>query len=129
LEFTNNPFSTTYPFMPKKKEVKLKEEVDGDTQIKKIIGSRIKRVRRHFDRTADWVARRVGIKRGALTQIENGRNNITAALLWKIASALSCDIKEFFPGVPDSKTLSELDYATIARENEQAAEWAKKAFK
>lgn len=114
--------------MRKVKQVTIEKEVRSEDEIKKIIGSRIKRVRRHFNRTTSWLAGRVGVKRGALSQVENGHNNISASLLWKIASVLGCDIKEFFPNVPDSKTLNELDYAVIAQENEQAVQFAKRAF-
>jgi hypothetical protein len=38
-------------------------------------------------------------------------------------------MREFFPDVPDSTSLSQTDLNTIALENKQAAEFAKKAFK
>lgn len=115
--------------MPKKKDAKIKSKVETDDELKGIIGGRLKRIRRRRDRTARWVAEQVGITRVALTQIENGRNNVTATLLWKIANALHCDIKEFFPLVPDHTSLDQADLDVIAQENQRAAEFAKKAFK
>lgn len=115
--------------MIKKKESIIETKTQEDGDIRKIIGSRIQRVRRHLGKTADWVASNIGLTRGAITQIENGRNNINATLLWKIATILECDIKEFFPNVPDAKTLDQADYEKISKENERAAVYAKKAFK
>lgn len=115
--------------MTKKKRDTIDTRAQDDKALRKIIGSRIQRVRRHLGRTADWVARGIEVSRGAITQIENGRNNISATLLWRIASVLECDIKEFFPIVPAAKTLDQADYEKIKKENEQAAVYARKAFK
>ncbi len=115
--------------MPKNKRGTIDISTQGEEDLRKIIGSRIQRVRRRLGRTADWVARKIGMSRAAVTQIENGRNNINATLLWKIASVLECDIKEFFPIVPDSKTLDQADFEKIKKENERAAVYAKQAFK
>ena len=115
--------------MAKKKSSTIEAGVENDDELKKLIGGKVKRVRRRRDRTARWVGEQAGISRIALTQIENGRNNISAVLLWKIASVLHCDIKEFFPAVPDSSALNQADLSTIALEDKQAAEFAKRAFK
>ena len=115
--------------MAKKKSDKIQIKIESDNELKKLIGGKVKRVRRRRDRTARWVAEQAGITRIALTQVENGRNNISSALLWKIANVLHCDIKEFFPAVPDSTALNQSDLDTIALEDKQVAEFAKKAFK
>lgn len=115
--------------MGQKNRSRIEPKVENDDELKKLIGARIKRVRRHRDRTARWVAEQAGISRISLTQIENGWNNISATLLWKIANILHCDIKDFFPAVPDSASLSQLDLDSIALEDKQAAEFAKRAFK
>lgn len=115
--------------MPKNKSSKIEVKVETDDDLKRIIGGRVRRARKRLDRTARWLAEQIGSSRVALTQIENGRNNINATLLWKIASVLHCEMKEFFPDVPDSTSLSQTDLNTIALENKQAAEFAKKAFK
>lgn len=125
-------YVTDFPhliFMAKKKSSTIETRVENDDELKKLIGGKVKRVRRRRDRTARWVAEQANISRIALTQIENGRNNISAVLLWKIASVLHCDIKEFFPAVPDSSALNQADLSTIALEDKQAAEFAKRAFK
>ncbi len=125
-------YVTRFPlliFMLKNKSSKLEMKVESDDDLKRIIGGRVKRARKRLDRTARWLAEQIGSSRVALTQIENGRNNVNATLLWKIASVLHCEMKEFFPDVPDSTSLSQTDLNTIALENKQAAEFAKKAFK
>lgn len=115
--------------MPSKIKATINSEIDSDAEIKKIIGARIKRIRNRFGKSAEWVAERIGLTRSALTQIENGRNNINATHIWKIASVLKCDIKDFFPAVPDSTSLNQADLDIIALENKQAAEFVKEAFK
>ncbi len=108
------------------KKGKIKKEVNDELKV--LIGGRVQRVRKRLDRSALWVAERIGITRGALTQIERGHNNVSAVQLWKIASVLKCDIKDFFPDVPNSAPLTETDLQIIAEENEQAVGFAKKAF-
>lgn len=98
-----------------------------DQELKKIIGGRIKRVRLRLNRTARWVAEIAGISRISLTQIENGNNNVSAVVLWKIAGALRCDIREFFPDVPNAVTLAEADLEILKEENRKAAEFMKRA--
>ena len=104
-------------------------EQEDDSTIKEIIGKRIKRARSRHGQSAQTIAEKVGISRSSLTQIETGRNNISATLLWKIAGVLHCEIKEFFPDVPDSTSLEKSDLDIIAKENSKAAEFMKKAFK
>ena len=113
--------------MQKNKKVIIQKCPDSD--LKKLIGGRIQRIRKRMDKTARLVAEQANISRESLTQIENGRNNINAVLLWKIAAVLKCDIKDFFPAVPDSASLTQNDIKIIAAEDKQAAEFAKKAFK
>ena len=115
--------------MTKNEHSTIEISIDSDEELRKILGGRIKRIRNRFDKSASWVAERIGLTRGALTQIENGRNNVSAILLWKIANVLHCDVKEFFPAVPDSTSLSQADLNIIALEDKQAADFAKKAFK
>jgi len=99
-----------------------------DGELKNIIGGRIKRARLRHDRTARWVAEKAGISRISLTQIENGNNNVSAVVLWKIAGVLRCDIREFFPDVPNATTLAETDLSILKEENRKAADFMKKAY-
>lgn len=104
-------------------------EQEEDFTIKDIIGKRIKRARGRHGQSAQTIAEKVGISRSSLTQIETGRNNISAVLLWKIAGILHCEIKEFFPEVPDSTSLVKNDLEIIAKEDTKAADFMKKAYK
>lgn len=115
--------------MKSEKTSKMKVLPEGDKEMRKIIGNRIKRIRLRFHKTAKEVAEKIGMKRGALSQVETGKNNISAVSLWKIACFLQCDIKDFFPNVPESHTLNETDLAIIAEENESAAKYIDRAFK
>lgn len=100
-----------------------------DREMREIIGKRIKRIRLRFHKTAKEVGEEIGTTRGALSQIETGKNNISAVSLWKIACLLQCDIKDFFPNVPEAHSLNETDLAIIAEEDESAATFIKQAFK
>jgi transcriptional regulator with XRE-family HTH domain len=115
--------------MSRKKKAILATGDDSDGELRSMIGGKIKRIRKRRDKTARFVAEKSGITRGGLTQIENGRNNVNAVLLWKIANALNCDVKDFFPAVPDVKSFTEADAKIIELENKKAAEFARKAFK
>lgn len=104
---------------------------DGDIEkeIRVAIGSRIAELRRKRKLTARQVGEKLKISREAVTQIENGRNNITALALWKLATLFHCDIKDFFPDVPDGYGLTKIDTDKIAQEGGQkAAHWAKELF-
>jgi|GEM_PF-1167758 len=115
--------------MKSEKPSKMKVPPDGDEEMRKIIGNRIRRIRLRFHKTAKEVAEKIGMKRGALSQVETGKNNISAVSLWKIACFLQCDIKDFFPNVPEAHSLNETDLAIIAEEDESAAKFIKQAFK
>ena len=115
--------------MSKKKKGTIAKEIrESDERLKFLVASRIQRVRKHLNFTAQRLAAEMGISRTALTQIETGRNHINAVTLLKLASVLKCDIKEFFPSVPSSATLTELDVETVKKESAEAAELLRKAF-
>lgn len=124
----------TYTLSPQNKIMTRKknstiEEEDADLHIKAMIGQRIQRARDRLNKSAETVAKKVGISRSALTQIETGRNNVNAVLLWKIAAALHCNISDFFPLVPDSNSLHESDMAIIDKENVDAGKYMREAYK
>lgn len=101
----------------------------SDDELKLLIAKRIKRIRGRLGYTAKRVANELGISRSALSQIETGRIHINAVTLCKLAYVLHCNVEEFFPKVPNSSSLTESDITLVAQENEQAAEFFKKAFK
>ena len=117
--------------MTKSKGVKMKNKVGQDTEpnLKRLIGKRIQKIRNRLGKPAKWVAGQMQINRSTLSQMETGTIHINAVALYKLAYVLKCDVREFFPTVPDSSSLTERDVALLAQEDTQAAEFLKKAFK
>ncbi|MFA6486492.1 MAG: helix-turn-helix transcriptional regulator [Candidatus Magasanikbacteria bacterium] len=105
---------------------------DIDREIKKAIGEKIRgirRTRRGF-LSAEVVAHKLGISRVALTQLENGQNNVSAVTLWKLATILGCDnFQDFFPPIPTGFELSQADIENIKKKDKNASEWAETLFK
>ncbi len=114
--------------MPKKKDGTLDENDDAETQLKKAIGKRIRTIRDKLGHSAAHVAEELGISREALTHIETGRNNITAAALYKLACLFDCGFDDFFPVKADGHSLSPRGYRLLEQEDKDAPEWAKKLF-
>lgn len=114
----------------KKKHATLgKEESEVEQEIRQAIGSRIAELRRKRKLNARLVGEKLKISREAVTHIETGRNNITALALWKLATLFHCDIKDFFPDVPDGYGLTRLDTDKIEQEGGvKAAGWARELF-
>lgn len=105
-------------------------ESQNDSNIKKEIGKRIQAARKSSSPflSAEKVAKKLGITRGGLSQIERGQNNATGVMLWKLSCILGCPIENFFPNVPDGFQLTKRDIEEIKKEDEKAVEFAKKAF-
>ena len=109
---------------------KIKES-DGliEREIREAIGNRIAEIRRKRKLSARLVGEKLKITREAVTHIETGRNNVTALALWKLATLFRCDVKDFFPDIPDGYGLTKIDTDKIAQEGGQkAAIWAKELF-
>lgn len=107
----------------------LTYDVSTEREIRQAIGARIAELRRKRKLSARLVGEKLGISREAVTHIENGRNNITALSLWKLATLFHCNIQDFFPDVPDGFGLTKVDTDKIAQEGGQkAANWAKSLF-
>ena len=106
------------------------EEKDAtESEIRKVIGKKIKEMRNKLGLSALRVAGELGVSREAITHIETGRNNISAISLWKLAILFNCDVGDFFPTVPDGYALTKVDLHKVAQEDERAAEWAEKLFR
>lgn len=100
-----------------------------EREIREAIGTRIAELRRKRKLSARLVGEKLKISREAVTHIETGRNNVTALSLWKLATLFRCDVKDFFPDVPDGYGLTKIDTDKIAQEGGQrAASWAKELF-
>jgi transcriptional regulator with XRE-family HTH domain len=104
-------------------------EADGDLKI--YIGRQIASIRKGSNLTARQVADRLKVKRETLTQIETGRNNSTALMLWKLACLFQCEVSDFFPQVPEGfglTTYTKSDMRRIKKIDPRAAEWAARIF-
>src|SRR5258708_6270291 len=101
---------------PKNKKAIMKEEEKFD--LKRVIGGRIKRAR--GQKSAQWVADSLTksglpLTRSGLSQIENGKSNINASMLWTIAGILHMNIEEFFPKVPEASSFEKRDAEIIKK--------------
>lgn len=117
--------------MKKKKVILDNIDIEAtDHEIKEAIGRIIKEMRGKLGLSAQTVANGLKMSREAVTHIETGRNNISAVSLWKLATLFNCEIKDFFPAVPDGYAITKVDLRKIEQENgKKAAEWAEKLFK
>jgi transcriptional regulator with XRE-family HTH domain len=116
--------------MKTKKEGKInKGWASTGSAIKKDVGRRIQEIRKRQNHSAARIAAELGMTREGLTQIETGRNNVNAVLLWKLACLLGCKPEDFFPAIPPGFSLSRIDLLSIAKEDERAVRWAKDLFK
>ena len=117
--------------MARKKEATIKKEAGKDPKqrateaLRQEIGKRIQEMRKRSGSTALRIAEELDLTREALTQIETGRNNVSATTLWKLANLIGCEISDFFPPVQKDYALTSADVAKVAKINERAAEWAK----
>jgi len=114
----------------KKKQVTINDRDVADEEIKKEIGRTIKEMRGKLSLSAQTVANNLEISREAVTHMETGRNNISAVSLWKLATLFNCEIRDFFPPVPDGYALTKVDLRKVAQESgEKGVKWAERLFK
>jgi len=100
-------------------------------EIRKEIGQKIKEVRRSSRGSLPVraVAEKLGISRVTLTQIENGKRNINAVLLWQIACRLGCNIQDLFPPIPKGFQITAQDTEEVKKKGgEEAVKWAEILF-
>lgn len=64
--------------------------------IKERVGQRIKALRHQIGLSQEALANKAGVDRTYVTDVENGRRNISVELLEKIIVALEVSFKEFF---------------------------------
>lgn len=92
-----------------------------------LIGSRIKTARKRFGATQEWLAERLSVSVGFVSQLERGITKINLDTLSRIASELECDITYFISGVDEQQNnylQSEL-YETInsMTQSQKSALW------
>ena len=115
--------------MPKKSATITKGGSRTEEEIRIQVGKRIAEMRRKLGLSARTVAEALHISREAVTHIETGRNNISAVSLWKLATLFHCDLRDFFPDVPDGYALTKVDRRKIEQEaGAKGAQWAEDLF-
>ena len=118
----------------KKDRAKLKDNgsktKDGiRKEIRVEVGQRVAELRRKRKLSARLVGEKLDITREAITHIENGRNNINAVALWELGTIFNCDIRDFFPDVPDGYALTKVDIDNVSKEGgPKAVRWADELF-
>jgi transcriptional regulator with XRE-family HTH domain len=71
------------------------------------VGNLIRRRRRALDLTQAKLASRLGISRGALANIETGRQNLLLHQLYRFAAALEMNVHDLLPTLGDASDLVE----------------------
>ncbi len=64
--------------------------------IKDKVGQRIKELRNELGLSQEALANKAGVDRTYVTDVENGRRNISVELLQKLILALETSFREFF---------------------------------
>lgn len=64
--------------------------------IKDKVGQRIKELRNELGLSQEALANKAGVDRTYVTDVENGRRNISVELLEKLIKALEVSFQEFF---------------------------------
>ena len=73
-------------------------------EIQKLIGARIKELRKGLGETQEAMAFKAGIDKTYWNEVENGKRNVSVVNLGKIIGALESTFPEFFNDKPFSKS-------------------------
>lgn len=71
----------------------------------KLIGTRIKSVRKEKGRTQEWLAEKIDVTVGYISQIERGITKVNLETLGEIGAVLETDIAFFLSGVSTEQEL------------------------
>lgn len=82
----------------------MQEELKMGNIDYKVIGERIKRIRRQNNLTQDQMAEQIDVSVGYVSQVERGITKISLDLLAKIGEVLHCNVADF---ISDSGKKSE----------------------
>lgn len=99
---------------------KIRKELKA---VQKKIGVKIRQQRKKRDMETKMLASEIGLSQGSISNIENGKQSITAERLWQIAVALGCDANDLLPPVPNR--FAEFEANIMQMEKEEAKEFAK----
>jgi transcriptional regulator with XRE-family HTH domain len=64
--------------------------------IKQKVGQRVKELRKELNLSQEALANKAEVDRTYMTDVENGRRNISVEILEKIIAALDISVTEFF---------------------------------
>ncbi len=78
------------------------------TNIKKLLGKRIKFYREAKNLTQEQLAEQIGLNSKSLSTIECGQNFVTAQTLESISRALNISVKKFFDFEDEYENVSDL---------------------
>jgi transcriptional regulator with XRE-family HTH domain len=74
--------------------------VDEPNDIAKQVAQRLQEARKRAGLSTSLLAERAGVKQTYVYELEYGTTNLSIKTLDKLAKALNCDMREFFPGPP-----------------------------
>jgi DNA-binding XRE family transcriptional regulator len=77
--------------------------VEKPADFDQVVGSQVRRLRQANQLTQEGLARSLGVARTSVTNIEAGRQTLSAWLLFQIANLLKVDVGEL---LPDAKHVS-----------------------
>lgn len=95
--------------------------------LRKEIGIKIRHRRLHIDMETKVLAFNVGLSQGSISNIEKGKQAVTAERLWQFCIALKCSPEELLPVVPDE--LKNFDQNFEKMETEKMRDFAKAIVK
>lgn len=75
-------------------------------EIQKLIGARIKELRKELGETQEAMAFKAGIDKTYWNEVENGKRNVAVVNLNKIINALESNYRDFFNAKVFSKTVN-----------------------
>ncbi|SDZ64657.1 Transcriptional regulator, contains XRE-family HTH domain [Evansella caseinilytica] len=96
--------------------------MSGELQFpKKLIGERIREIRREKKLTMEAVAAKVGLSQSMLSHIENGQSNPSLDTLWKLSNVFEVPVFYFFKNLNhqavEIKRFTEADYFSMLHPN------------
>lgn len=74
------------------------------SDVRKLVGENVKRVRMAAGITQSELAVRMGVDRAYVSGLEQGQRNATIVSLWHVAQALNAAIREFFEPLDPKKS-------------------------
>ncbi len=104
---------------------------DFHSVLYQIVGSRIIELRKFNNDTQEQLAKKIGLKRSSISNIEQGRQQVSLHLLYRISQVYSTEIYSLLPRVNDlaGKVSLELDNVReMLKEKEVGTITQKKIF-